>query len=102
MPIITVYTREAPTFIRGQKVAIDAGEFFRIPANPHRKLIIITNEDDSDKAYIVDPLKDPALSLEPLVTLFKNSAISIPTTAEIVIKAPSSGAGSPVINYISF
>lgn len=94
-PRIPIYlVQDAPTVMQGSSFDLAPSTAnvpsFRIfpggPVGQHRKQIIITNEDNSDKLYIAllagsSPVK--------IMTVFPNTNITLLTSADVVLYNPS-------------
>src|SRR5262249_56836100 len=97
-----VFSMDAPTRIKGAEFILSPGDVIKLDGGPvgrHRKQIVITNEDNVDKPYIIEGEKvDPKGPTDvKYMTLFPNTAITLFTNSTIWIKAPAAGA---TVNYI--
>jgi hypothetical protein len=96
MGIQTVFFKEAPTRAICYEMDLPANGVRKIPAAPvpmHRKQIIITNEDNSDKLYVVEGnAVDPSTSTRRGATVFPNTSITLFTSDDIYLKAAGSGS----------
>lgn len=100
----TVFIQESPTVMQGSSFILEAGKwrvFNGGPAGRHRKQIIITNEDNSDKLYI--SIGDPDSSSptrSKSMTIFPNSSITIFTSDVVTLYNPSGSADINLVQVI--
>lgn len=78
----------------GQSFDMDVGQsrkFVGGPVGRHRKQIIVTNEDNSDKLYISigDPESATASGRARSMTIFPNTSITLFTSDDITLFNPS-------------
>ena len=102
--IPTVFIQEAPTKMQGQSFILEAGQSRRFsggPAGYHRKQIIVTNEDNSDKLYISIGDPDAASpTRSKTMTIFPNSSITIFTSDDVTLYNPSGSADINLVQVI--
>lgn len=83
--------QDAPTRIQFNKWKLSSNEVLRISGGPpgrHRKQIVITNEDDTNKCAIVEgDTVDPKTVTFKGMTIWKNQSVTLFTNAPITIKA---------------
>lgn len=78
----------------GTSFDLAVGEKRRFPGGPvgrHRKQIIVTNEDNSDKLYISigDPESATASGRARSMTIFPNTSITLFTSDDVTLFNPS-------------
>ena len=83
--------QDAPTRMQFNKWALDSNQVLRISGGPigrHRKQIVITNEDDTNKLAIVEgDTVDPKTVTFKGMTIWKNESVTLFTNAPVTIKA---------------
>jgi hypothetical protein len=94
MTVPVVFIQEAPTKLQGTSFDLGVGEKRRFPGGilgRHRKQIIVTNEDNSDKLYICigDPDSATATGKARSMTIFPNTSITLFTSDDITLFNPS-------------
>lgn len=89
----------------GVSFDLSAGEKRRFAGGPvgrHRKQIIITNEDNSDKLYISigDPESPTASGRARSMTIFPNTSITLFTSDDVTLFNPAASATVSVVQVI--
>ena len=105
MTVPTVFIQEAPTKMTGTSFSLGPGEKRRFTGGPvgrHRKQIIITNEDNSEKLYISigDPESATAEGRARAMTIFTNSSITIFTSDDVILFNPDGSASVNPVQVI--
>ena len=87
--------QDAPTRMQFNKWALANGEVLRISGGPpgrHRRQIVITNEDNSNKMAIVEgDTVDPRSVTFKGMTIWPNESITLFTNAPVTLKATDGG-----------